>query len=48
MKQRKDLFPENTELGLKALASTNLNPHAIYSKELLKGKIQRQSSAGVL
>ena len=36
--KREDLFPKNTELGLKASASTNLNPHAIYSKQFLKDK----------
>ena len=36
--KRKYLFPENPALGLKASASTNLNPHAIYSKQFLKDK----------
>ena len=36
--KRKDLFPKNAALGLKASASTNLNPHAIYPKQFLKDK----------
>ena len=42
--KREDLFPKNTELGLKASASTNLNPHAIYSKQFLKDKKLEQLS----
>ena len=36
--KRKDLFPENAVPGLKASASINLNPHAIYPKQFLKDK----------
>ena len=39
--KRKHLFPENLALGLKASASTNLNPHAIYSKQVSKRQINR-------
>ena len=39
MKQKeKDLFLKNPALGLKASASANLNPHAIYPKQFLKEK----------
>ena len=36
--KRKYLFLTKAALGLKASASTNLNPHAIYPKQFLKGK----------
>ena len=42
--KREDLFPKNTVLGLKASASANLNPHAIYSKQFLKDKKLEQLS----
>ena len=42
--KRKDLFPENAVLGLKASAPTNLNPHTIYPKQFLKdNKIEQFS-----
>ena len=41
MKQKENLFPKNAVVGLKAPASKHLNPHAIYSKQFLKDKINK-------
>ena len=38
MKQRKYFFPEKAKVGLISLASTDLNPYAIYSKQFLTDK----------
>ena len=41
MKQKKNLFPKNAVAGLKASASKHSHPHAIYSKQYLKDKINK-------
>ena len=41
MKKKENLFPKNAVVGLKPSAYKHLNPHAIYSKQFLKDKINK-------